>query len=1038
MSTGSTPTPTSPSVPAVELPNEARTVENPILDWLQSEELGWLYEDAKTVAREYRLRRPDSTVDEREVLLLPILKEHLMALNPGVIKDEDRADRVISRLRIERDNQEWLRWLRNEKTMSFAPDEPEQNICLIDYVNVGTKDDHNDYLVTNQFRVEGPKDNIRTDILLFVNGIPLVNIEAKTTGRDWHIDWTEGAKQCARYSREAPQLYYSNVFCGGVNELVFRYGIPGNKFHTWHEWRDSSPHNHIPTTDRMRCSVYGLFDRRNLLDILRNFVVFEIEQSVPVKKVARYQQFAAANEIVKRSLDLEREQEWRRGLVWHTQGSGKSLTILFAAKKMWHHPDLKQPTILIVIDREQLQDQMFGQFINTNTENCKVATGREDLISLLGDGEGYRGIIVTIMHKFTGRENFAIPRRNVIALIDEAHRSQEGDFGKWMRATLPEASLFGFTGTPIENDDHNTPKAFGRVLGKDEQGNERLERYMQPGGRYSIADAIRDGATIPVHFEPRVSDWQVWGEKLDAVFERTFAHLPKGEREQLSRENAKLETILKHPDRIAMISKDIAEDFLERVRPNGFKAMLVSYNKETCVLYKKALDALLPAEISLPIYSEDPEGDAERNRLILDYYLGNANRKKAIEEFKKEAPHDEVERNDPEKKWRKVEIIIVCDMLLTGFDAPVVQTMYLDKGIVNHTLLQAIARVNRPYSELKKIGRVIDYYGLFDKLEEALNFDKNELGEVAFPLTRLREAFRLLIAEIMAIFVDFPKSGDRENIINRILPWLNLNEPQRDKFEQGYRNLNQFWETLHPDAFLVDHEANYLWLSRLWIYYVKSFYPKGEKFETDPADGAKTRELIRQHVDVEQLKRDLPTYVLDADFLTKIKDVPPDSKALDIEAMLAAELQLRAGEDVEFQPLSQRLKRIVQQKRTGTLMGLALLKELEQLAEETVALIQEAQRPLAESIARAAQERTQALPAEDAARISAALLNKADEILFPGWTEQEHMDVELFREFTKVLAKEFASVGLHRRDKDFVSRCITLLRKANYRAKADA
>jgi type I restriction enzyme R subunit len=1038
MSSGAAPIPFTPPVAAVELPDEARTVENPILDWLQSEELGWRYEDAKTVAREYRLRKADDTVDEREVLLLPILKERLMALNPGVITDEDRAERVVSRLRVERDNQEWLRWLRNEKTISFAPGEPEQNIKLIDYDNIGTKDDGNDHLATNQFRVEGPKDNIRTDVLLFVNGIPLVNVEAKTTGRDWHIDWTEGAKQCGRYSREAPQLYYSNVFCGAVNELVFRYGIPATKFHTWHEWRDPAPHTHIPTEDRMRCAVYGLLDRHNLLDILRNFIVFEVEQGVLVKKVARYQQFFAGNEIVKRSLDLDREQEWRRGLVWHTQGSGKSLTILFAAKKMWHHPALQQPTILVVIDREQLQDQMFGQFVRTNTEMCRVAAGREDLVKLLGDGDGFRGIIVTIMHKFTGHENFAVPRRNVIALIDEAHRSQEGDFGKWMRATLPEASLFGFTGTPIENDDHNTPKAFGRVLGTDENGNERIERYMQPGGRYSIADAIRDGATIPVNFEPRVSDWQVWGEKLDAVFERTFADKPEGEREQLKRENAKLETILKHPARVAMIAQDIAKDFVERVRPNGFKAMLVCYDKETCVLYKRALDALLPQEVTLPVYSEDPDRDKERNPLILDYYLGDATRKKAIDEFKKEVPQEEAERNDPDKKYRTVEIIIVCDMLLTGFDAPIVQSMYLDKRIVNHTLLQAIARVNRPYTELKTVGRVVDYYGLFDKLEEALNFDKNELGEVAFPLTRLREAFKIQIAEVLNVFEAFPKTGDRENIVNRILPWLNLNEPQRDKFEHGYRSLSQFWETLHPDAFLVEHEANYLWLSRLWIYYVKSFYPKAQKFETDPADGAKTRELIRQHVDVEQLKRDLPTYVLDADYLTKVKDVPPDSKALDIEAMLASELQLRAGEDVEYQPLSQRLKRIVQQKRTGTLMGLALLKELEELAKETVALIQESQRPLVESIARAAQERSPSLSPEDASKIAAAILKKADEILFPGWIEQEHVDIELFREFTKVLAKEFATAGLLGRDKDFVSRCITLLRKAAYRAKADA
>jgi type I restriction enzyme R subunit len=375
-------------------------------------------------------------------------------------------------------------------------------------------------------------------------------------------------------------------------------------------------------------------------------------------------------------------------------------------------------------------------------------------------------------------------------------------------------------------------------------------------------------------------------------------------------------------------------------------------------------------------------------------------------------------------------------MLLTGFDVPIVETMYLDKGIRDHTLLQAIARVNRPYNELKKVGVVMDYYGLFDRLEQALNFDKNELGEVAFPFTRLRESFRLEMQGQVELFAEFPMAGDRETIM-RILAWLNTNEPTREKFELGYRNLSLLWETLHPDRFLVDFEATYLWLSRLWIYYSKAFYPKGQKFETDPADAAKTRELIRQHVDVDQIKRDMPTYVLDAEFLTKIKDQPPDSKALDIEAMLASELQIRSGEDEEYQPLSERLKRIVQQKRLGTLAGLALLKELEELARETVALIQESQRPITDSFARAAMERAPGLSEGDAKSIAAVLVAEADAILFPGWPEQDHVDIELFREFTKLLAKQFPSAGLHGRDKDFVTRCIKLLRRANYRAKSD-
>jgi len=698
-----------------------------------------------------------------------------------------------------------------------------------------------------------------------------------------------------------------------------------------------------------------------------------------VKKVARYQQFAAANEIVRRSLDLDRDQEWRRGLIWHTQGSGKSLTILFAAKKMWHHPKLQQPTILIVIDRDQLQDQMIGQFIHTNTENCRVAQSKAELVRLLSDGDGYRGIIVTIMHKFSGYEQFA--GANVVALIDEAHRSQEGDFGKWMRATLPDASLFGFTGTPIENDDHNTPKAFGRILGKDDSGTERVERYMQPGGRYSIADAIRDGATIPVNFEPRVGDWAVWGEKLDAVFEREFGHLPEGEREQLKTENAKLEVILKLDKRIRMIASDVATDFKQRIRPNYFKAMLVCYDKETCALYKAELDKLLGEDVSLCIYSEDPEND--KKDVVKAHYLGDANRKRAIEEFKKEKPRDEAEMVKPENKWRNVELFIVCDMLLTGFDAPILETMYLDKGIRNHTLLQAIARVNRPYNELKRVGVVIDYYGLFDRLEEALNFDKNELGEVAFPFTRLREEFKVQMQWQMDLFANFPKTGAYDNVM-AILAWMNVNEPNREKFELGYRNLSLLWETLHPDRFLTDYEPMYLWLTRIWVYYAKAFYPKGQKFETDPADGAKTRELIRQYVDVDELKRNMPTYVLDENYLTKIKDRPPNSKALDIEAMLASELQIRIGEDEEFQPLSERLKRIVQQKRNGTLAGLSLLKELEELARETAGIIEESKRPLTESIAKAAQERSPGLASEEVTTISAAFVKKADEILFPG------------------------------------------------------
>ena len=254
--------------------NEENTVEHPVLAWLQTAELGWRFENQQQVIDHYR-------TDEVEVLLLPILRLKLKELNPEVITGDARADAILTLLRGERDNAEWFAWLRNEKTYKFSADEKAQPVRLIDYDDLGA----NDFLCTNQFWVDGGEHRIRTDVLLFVNGIPLVNIEAKTTARDWHVDWTEGAVQCGRYLREAPQLYHSNVFCVGVNEITLRYGVPGAKFHYWQTWRRPAPHHHVEEINELKCGIYGLCDRANLLDILRNFLVFEMEQGQRIKKV---------------------------------------------------------------------------------------------------------------------------------------------------------------------------------------------------------------------------------------------------------------------------------------------------------------------------------------------------------------------------------------------------------------------------------------------------------------------------------------------------------------------------------------------------------------------------------------------------------------------------------------------------------------------------------------------------------------------------------------------------------------------------------
>ncbi len=704
--------------------------------------------------------------------------------------------------------------------------------------------------------------------------------------------------------------------------------------------------------------------------------------------------------------------------------------MLFAAKKMWFHSALGQPTIIIVVDRDQLEDQISGQFFRTNTENCCVTTSREDLLAKLREGD--RGIIVTIMQKFQPGD-FQVNRRNVIVLVDEAHRTQEGDLGTAMRYVLKEASLFGFTGTPIELDDHNTPRAFGRELSTDDSGVTRFERYLEP--RYSIADSIRDGATLRLVWEPSPRDWKLFGKQLDEKFELTFAHLPEGEREQLKREASTIEELAKHPKRIADIAAEVADHFKKHVRPNRFKAMLVCYNKETVALYKIAMDNLLGPEASVAIFSDVNQKDKEIPQMVKDLSTGKETRAKMIREFKK-LPSDKPEDQDKEEqRWRRAEIIIVCDMLLTGFDAPIVQTMYLDKGLKNHTLLQAIARVNRPYNQLKKEGVIRDFWGVFSHLNEALRYDKSELGDVAFPLRVVREEFKLHMETVLDLLKGHERSGSHGSLM-RILAFFNKNEPSRDKFENGYGKIRQLYELLEPDDFLMPHRADYVWLSRLYMVYRKKFYPL-ERFETAPEDGAKTRELIREHIDVDQIKEEFATYVLDENYLTKLDDIDPDSKALDIEAMLAAELKIRVDEDPQAEPLSEKLKRIIDQNRNETLQGVALISALEKLAAEVVDLVNEGKKPVGASIAHAVREINPGIDKEQATSIAAAVIAEAAKVCFPNWHLKSDVKSDLFLGITTVLVQQFKDSNLHMPATGFTERAMRLLEKTRFVGNTD-
>ncbi len=994
----------APSV--TRLFNEETTVEREIIEHLQAKALGWTYRSREQVTK----LRPD----EREVLLLPLLREKLKQLNPAILTDESRIDAIITKLRASRDNAQWLAWLQNGVNYQFDPSEKSKDVRLIDFDDL----DANEWWVTNQFPVEGNSPR-RPDIVLLINGIPVVVIEAKTASRN-KPDWREGAKQLGMYAGEIDQLFYTNAYGVGVNETRMMYGVPGRRLQFWLQWRDPWPHT-IDEFDEMKVSLYGLFDRANMLDFIRHFIVFLTRDGKTEKVVVRYQQYMAVKDILDRATDLALPAEKRRGLIWHTQGSGKTLTMIYAARSLWEDPKLNQPTVILLVDREQLGDQMDRELMATGTENVHVAASKRDLEAKLSGG--YRGVVLTTVHLFEGMPKLITRQRpNVIVMADEAHRTQERELGTYMRAAVQGASLFGFTGTPIEKDDHNTPVAWGQI--KDDG---TIERYL--GRPYTVTDALRDGVVKPIHWQARKTDWQLYGAKLDAAFKREFGHLPVAEQNRLVNDSSTLDVLLRLPKRIDQIADDLVKHFKEHVIPNGFKAMLACKDKEAVKRYTAALRERIGAETVMAVISEAPQNDPKDIQAL---YLGEANRKKLLNDFLIPAGSDLQEHQN--KPYRKVQLLVVCDMLLTGFDAPILQTLYLDKSLRDHTLLQTIARVNRPYNELKGHGLIIDYYGIFDHLNEALNYRPEELGDIAFPFERIREHFRKQFQTLWSLFPEetVPRDGSHGTFVTA-MKILRDEEGAEKLFDTGYRNLRVLYEALQPDEQLSDYIRPYAWLTKLYMLYRKKFYPE-MALETTDEDAARTRELIREHIDVEDLEKEFPTYVLDEHFLTKLKDKKPDAKALDIEAMLTAELRIHLEQDETFQPLSEKLQRIIDEKRAGTLAGIALIEELEAMTEAVRTAMEESKRPVGQQLALKIKTRNPALSEEKAAEVAAAILAEADKHCFPGWWNSSAVDPELSSALLLLIVQRFASSGLLGEDAmTFIGELVQVLKRKHFK-----
>lgn len=847
-------------------------------------------------------RQPQDVFVERYV------REALIRLNPAIAAQPERADEVIYKLRaivlavrsegLVRANELFTGWLRNEQSMPFGPNHQHVTVKLLDFENP----DNNQYILATQYTFRAGAAERRADVVLLVNGFPLALVEAKTPVRP-AVSWADGALQVHNdYAHFVPELFACNVFSVATEGKEMRYGAIGAPVDKWGPWREEGrtggQEDGGSRLGDVGAQIESLLRPHVILDFLANFTLFATDKGKRrIKVVARYQQYQAANQIVERAL----AGTPRKGLIWHFQGSGKSLLMVFAAQKMRLQPALRNPTVLIIVDRIDLDAQISATFHASDIPNLVKAESREELERLLRQDS--RKIIITTIFKFAEAGGVLNQRDNIIALVDEAHRTQEGDLGRQMRAALPNAFLFGLTGTPINRRDRNTFYAFGAP--------EDANGYLS---RYGFEESIRDGATLPLHFEPRLVELRIDKEAIDEAYAQLTGGLDDLDREQLTRMASKMAVLVKAPERVAAICADIARHFQAKVAPNGFKGMVVTFDQESCLLYKEALDRHLPAEASAVVISvSGKEREDERYRPLK---RDRDAEEKLLDRFRN--------ANDP------LQLLIVTAKLLTGFDAPILQALYLDKPMRDHTLLQAITRTNRTYGNKKSHGLIVDYLGVFDDVATALEFDEESIRQVASNIAALKGQLPDAMERCLAWFLGVDRSviGYEGLLITQeCLP----NNDARDAFAADYNVLSQLWEALSPEPLLYVYETDYRWLSQIYV----SLQPTtGQGTLIWHALGAKTIELIHRNVHVDVVPDDLEAIILNAEVLDAVLHTPdPKRKAQELQIKVAARLRKHLG-NPRFRALSERLEALKERHALGQMHSLEFLKALLDLARD--------------------------------------------------------------------------------------------------------
>ena len=803
-------------------PGEHKTVQARILQYAQ--DIGWTYVP-RAEAEKRRGFDPDgATAEDRARPASPyfgdLLHKQISAFNPKYKEAEGALIGELQRLKTDiYGNRDFLTYLRNQGKFYCAEEKRELDLMLIDYddFSLPREKRRNVYEVTEEFYVHNGRYGTREDVVFLINGIPVLVIECKNATKDEAI--ALGVDQIRRYHTETPEVMVPEMLFTATEAIGFAYGV------TWNVIRRNIFNWKYEQVGNLEAKVKSFCDVPHILRLLKDFILFAEKDEELQKYILRQHQTTAVDKVVERALD----PKMTRGLVWHTQGSGKTYTMIKAAELLFKANAAQKPTILLMIDRNELEDQLLKNLAAVGMGNVAHADSIAALNKLLDEkGQDYRGVIVSMIHKFRDMPAKLNNRKNIFVLIDEAHRTTGGDLGNFLMAGLPNASFIGFTGTPVDKTAYGkgTFKTFGM---EDDKG------YLH---KYSIAESIQDGTTLPLYYNLAPSEMRVPHE----IMEKEFLALAETEGiadiEELNKildRAVNLKNFLKGKERIKKVAQYVADHYRANIEPLGYKAFLVGVDREACAMYKEALDAILPKEYSEIVYT----GNNNDSPQLKKWHLEPTREKQIRKSFTKVG------------EWPK--ILIVTEKLLTGFDAPILYAMYLDKPMRDHTLLQAIARVNRPYENetqemVKPHGFVLDFVGIFDKLEKALAFDSDEVNAIVKDLGLLKQLFKTKMESkapaYLALIHGKFDDKDVDNLIEH------FRDPDRRKeFFKEYKEIEMLYEIISPDAFLRPFIDQYATLSSIYAV-VRNAYTK--KVYVDRAFQKKTNELVQKHIGAEQ------------------------------------------------------------------------------------------------------------------------------------------------------------------------------------------